>query len=208
MDINIRPAEAGDVEDLSLLVYLAGKSHMSRSIYDLMFPGSKDYQLEVLQSLLLVRPWFHYSIFLVADVDGKAVASLCGYSELETGGPKLGAALREIGWSSREVEELISRLEPFHRVFPPHPRDAWILEHAATMSAYREHGLMTALFKSFIDTAYEKGYRSVELGIFTGNLPARRAYEKLGFMVTEEYADAAFEELFSCPGMTRMVLSL
>ena len=67
---------------------------------------------------------------------------------------------------------------------------------------------MTSLFRTFISTAYERGYKSVELGIFTGNLPARRTYEKLGFMVTEEYADAAFEELFACPGMTRMVLSL
>jgi RimJ/RimL family protein N-acetyltransferase len=205
---NIRPAEAGDIEDLAFLVYLSGKSHMRRSIYDLMFQGSEEYQQEVLRSLLQVRPWFHFSMFLVADIDGKAVASLCGYSELETGGPKLSAAVREIGWSNREVEEAISRLEPFHRVFPPHPRDAWILEHAATMSGYRECGLMTTLFKTFIDTAHERGYRSVELGIFTGNLPARRAYEKLGFMVTEEYADTAFEELFACPGMTRMVLSL
>lgn len=208
MNMNIRPAEAGDTKDLAFLVYLAGKSHMRKPIYDLMFPGSEEYQLEVLQSLLRVRPWFHYSMFLVADVDGKAVASLCGYSELETGGPKLSAALREIGWSRRDVEKVISRLEPFRRVFPPHPRDAWILEHAATLSEYREHGLMTSLFKTFIDTAYEGGYRSIELGIFTGNLPARRTYEKLGFMVTEEYADAAFEELFECPGMTRMVLSL
>lgn len=208
MKTSIRPAEAGDIEELAFLVYLAGKSHMRKPIYDLMFPGSEGYQLEVLMKLLQVRPWFHYSMFIVADVGGKAVASLCGYSELETGGPKLSAALREIGWSQREVEAVISRLEPFHRVFPTHPRDAWALEHAATMSEHRKRGLMSALFKTFIDKACEKGYRTVELGIFTGNLPARRAYEKLGFMVTDEYADAAFEDLFGCPGMTRMVLSL
>lgn len=208
MEMNIRSAGVGDIEELAFLVYLAGKSHMRRSIYDLMFPGNEEYQLEVLRNLLLVRPWFHFSMFLVADVGGKAAASLCGYSELETGGPKLSAALREIGWSRREVEGAISRLEPFRRVFPPHPRDAWILEHAATMQGHRGKGMIAGLFRDFIAIGYERGYRHVELGIFTGNLPAQRAYEKLGFMTTDEYADAAFEELFGCPGMTRMVLSL
>jgi hypothetical protein len=46
----------------------------------------------------------------------------------------------------------------------------------------------------------------MELAIFTGNLPAQRAYEKLGFVAADSHSDPFFETIFDCPGMTRMVL--
>jgi RimJ/RimL family protein N-acetyltransferase len=42
----------------------------------------------------------------------------------------------------------------------------------------------------------------------TGNTPAQRAYEKVGFRVDRDYGDPSFEDFFDSPGMTRMLLEL
>ncbi len=93
MKVLIRAARFEDIGDIAELVYLAGKSHMETSIYDLMFPGSRDYQVEVLRELLNVTHWFNYSLFLVAVVDGRVASTLCGYSACDTGMPRLKDAL-------------------------------------------------------------------------------------------------------------------
>jgi ribosomal protein S18 acetylase RimI-like enzyme len=206
--ISIRAATSDDVEGLAYLLYLAGKSHMPISVYEMMFQVGMERQLEILRQLLMVRPWFHHSEFLIAVVDGEGVASLCGYSESDKGVPRLGDALMEIGWSQEDVRGVTNRLDPLRRVYPTHPEDAWVLEHAATLEGYRRMGLITSLFNEIIDRGQEKGYNHMELAIFTGNLPAQRAYEKLGFLATDEYSHPSFESIFDCPGMTRMILNL
>ena len=206
--ISIRAALADDVERLTYLVYLAGKSHMPTSVYEMMFHGDMERQLEILRQLLMVRPWFHHSEFLIADVDGDVAASLCGYSESEKGIPRLGDALVETGWNREDVKGIIERLEPLRRVYPTHPEDAWVLEHAATLEGYRRMGLVSSLFEAIIERGREKGYSYIELAIFTGNLPAQRAYEKLGFVAADSYSHPSFESIFDCPGMTRMTLNL
>ena len=204
--ISIRAATSDDVERLAYLLYLAGKSHMPVSVYEMMFKGSMEHQLEILRKLLMVRPWFHHSEFLVSDVDGEAAASLCGYSESEKGMPRLGEALMVTGWSQRDAKAVIDRLEPLRRVYPPHLEGTWILEHAATLEGYRRMGLISSLFEAVIERGRERDYNRMELAIFTGNLPAQRAYENLGFVTMESYSDPFFETIFDCPGMTRMVL--
>ena len=59
-----------------------------------------------------------------------------------------------------------------------------------------------------MDRGRKQGYKKVELGMFIGNDPAQRAYEKVGFTLSDESRDPEFEDLFGSPGMVRMVREL
>ena len=210
MDALIRPAVPGDADKVSRLMYLAGQSHIDTSIYDIMFPGTLEFKLEQLRELFTTttRSWFHYSHYLVAEVDEEVAGSLCGYNELEAGGRKVRKAFKETGWGSTKGRDMVERLQPFYRVYPVHPEDAWVIENVAVFPEFRRKGLINALLEEILDRGRQRGYKYAELGILIGNLPAQWAYEKAGMVVVEETTDPEFEEIFGSPGMARMVVEL
>ena len=210
MDAVIRPAEPRDVSEVTRLMYLAGKSNVETSIYDLTFPGSMEERLEKLGSLFTAstRSWYHHSFYLVNEVEGKVAGSLCGYNELEAGGAKLREAFIEIGIDRAEGMAMYERMQPFYRVNPIHPKDAWVIEHVAVFPEYCGQGLIYKLLNQILERGRGLGYKHAELGMLIGNTPARKAYEKAGFVITDEYTDPDFEKIFGSPGMVRMVAKL
>jgi translation initiation factor 4G len=205
-----RPAVPGDADRVSRLIYLAGQSHLEISIYDIMFPGNLDFKLEQLSKLFATTTpsWFHYSHYLVAEVDGKTAGSLCGYNELEAGGRKVRKAFKETGWGSTKGRHMVERLQSFYRVYPSHPEDAWVIENVAVFPEFRRRGLINTLLEEILDKGRRLGYKYAELGMLIGNLPAQRAYEKAGLAIVEETTDPEFEKTFGSPGMARMVVQL
>lgn len=206
MDILIREATPQDAPAVAKLMYIAGKSHVDLSIYDLMFPGSMEQRLQKLAALFTARArsWYHYSHYLVSEVDGKVAGSLCGFNDLESGGKKLGEAFIEIGTDRAEGKAMYERMLPFHRVNPEHYEDSWVIEHVAVFPDYRGQGIITSLLEEVLRRGREAGYDHAELNMLIGNTPARRAYEKAGFVIVEENTDEEFMKLFNTPGMARL----
>ena len=206
----IRPAVPDNAAEVAKLMYISSISPVRNALYDLMFPGAAEQRLEQLRGLYLAdaRSWFHFSHYLVAEVNGEVAAALCGYSEPEAGRLKLAEALPEIGWDEQEGIAFAERMEPILRVYPTFTDDVWIIENVATFPQYRRMGLINSLLKEIVKAGRDNGHMKVGLGIIIGNLPARKAYERIGFKLTEEYFDGSFEEIFGCPGMARMVLEL
>ena len=206
----IRPAAPDDGAELARLMYISSISPVRNALFDLMFPGDAEGRLEQLRGLYLAdaRSWFHFSHHLVAEVDGEVAAALCGYGESVAGRLKLAEALTEIGWDEQEGIAFAERMEPILRVYPTFADDVWIIENVATFPEYRRMGLINSLLEDIVRKGQESGYMKVGLGIIIGNIPARKAYEKIGFKVMEEYTDGSFEEIFGCPGMARMELEL
>ena len=206
----IRPATPDDISRVTQLMYLAAKSNVEVSIYDLMFPGSMEERMEKLSKLYMAttRSFYHYSHYLVAELEGEIAGSLCGYSELEAGGLMMREALVEIGIDRSEEMAMYERMRPFFHVNPTHPEDSWIIEHVAIFPEYRGNGLVLSLLERIMAKGYELGFRYAELGMLMGNLSAQRAYEKAGFIAAEEKTDPEFERIFGSPGMVRMVKEL
>ncbi len=210
MDTLIRPATPDDVSEVTQLMYLAARSDRDISLYDVMLPGSMDERLEQLGKLFkaVARSYYHYSHYLVAMVEGRVAGSLCGYNELEAGAQKLREAFKEIGVGREEGKAMFERMQPFFRVSFPHPDDAWIVEHVAVFPKFRGNGVVQLLLDRVLQTGLDLGYRHAELGMLIGNTSAQRAYEKAGFVASEERTDAEFEKIFKGPGMVRMVKEL
>jgi GNAT superfamily N-acetyltransferase len=191
-------------------MYLAGKSHVQTSIYDVMFPGSMEERLQKLAGLFTasVRSWYHYSHYLVSEIDGRVAGSLCGFNELDSGGTLLRDAFIEIGVDRAGGKAMNARMQPFHRVNPAHYQDSWVIEHVAVFPDFRGQGVITALLREILERGRELGYACAELNMLIGNTPAIRAYEKAGFFVVEENTDEEFMNTFGSPGMSRLYKDL
>jgi RimJ/RimL family protein N-acetyltransferase len=205
-----RSAEPEDADIIAEHEYIAGKSNAKISLYDLVFPGSKEESIACLKKLLLTntRSWLHYSHYLVGIIEGEVVASLCGYNEAQSGAQKMIEALVEIGYGPEELLNIYERAASFYRVVPAHPDEAWVIEHVATSEEFRGLGLISDLLETIMKRGREQGFKKVELGMFIGNRPAQRAYEKVGFVLADQQIDSEFEQIFGVPGMVRMVRDL
>jgi GNAT superfamily N-acetyltransferase len=210
MESLIRPAAPGDATEVARLMYLAGKSHVKTSIYDLTFPGSMEERLSKLTALLTTqaRSWYHYSHYLVSEVDGSVAGSLCGFNDREAGGSLMQQAYIEIGTDRAEGKAMFERLQPFYRVNPVHYEDSWVVEHVAVFPDFRGQGIISALLEEILDRGRGRGFKSAELNMLIGNTPAQRAYEKVGFIVVEENTDEEFMKIFGSPGMVRLYMQL
>jgi translation initiation factor 4G len=210
MNAIIRPATPRDASTVAELMYLAGKSHVETSIYDLMFPGSMEERLRKLAGLFTAqaRSWYQYSYYLASEVGGAVAGSLCGFNELEAGGALLRDAFIEIGTDRAEGKAMYERMQPFHRVNPKHYEDSWVVEHVAVLAGFRGQGIVTGLLEEILQRGRELGYRCAELNMLIGNTPAQMAYEKAGFIVVEENTDEEFMRLFGSPGMARLYMEL
>jgi len=208
--VTIRPAVPEDAAAAAKLIYLAGKSHLETSIYDLMFPGDMEDRLRRLAALFTAETpsFYHHSHYLVCESDGEVAGCLCGYNEGESGDALAVKALAEIGIDRAEGKAINARMQPFYRVYPGHYEDSWVVEHVAVFPSFRRRGLVTALLEEILRKGRERGYARAELNMFIGNEPARRAYEKAGFVAVEERTDDEFMRIFKSPGMLRMYREL
>ncbi|SRR5450759_161179 len=209
----VRLATVQDCRVLAYQAYLAGKSHLNRSIYDLMFPGvpgPNDERLTVMENLLQTRniSWFHYTFCSVAEVEGQVAASLNHYDNREGAHEKLGEALSELGWDKEERQAMRRRMLPYVNVDFEKPTDSMIVENIAVSPKFRRRGLAEELLNEAIGIARTEGLANVQVGVFIGNKPAQKAYEKFGFKAVNEKTDPAFEEMTGSPGLMQMSLDL
>ena len=208
----IRPAEPEDAPRIAYIMYLAGRGHVERSVYDLLIPGAlgpTPERLSVIERLLTTGAvsMYHHTHFTVAEVGGEVVSAISCFPYEDGRVRHIRAAFREVGWSDGDMLAMVDRIEPFTEVEPRYPRDHWILENAATYEGYRGRGLMRMLFEDAIEKGRAKGYTTMHLSCFMEN-PAVGLYEKLGFRVTKTSTGERFEEVFGCPGMHEMTLKL
>jgi translation initiation factor 4G len=210
MGYAIRPAVPEDASGAARLMYLAARSHVDTSIYDLTFPGSMEERLSKLAALFTAqtRSWYHYSHYLVGESGGSVAGCLCGFNELEAGGKKVQEAYIEIGTDRAEGKAMFERLQPFNRVNPRHYEDTWVIEHVAVFPEFRGRGMVSALLLEILEQGRERGFKSAELNMLIGNTPAQRAYEKAGFVIVEENTDEEFMRIFGSPGMARLYMQL
>ncbi|OFW55713.1 MAG: hypothetical protein A2W01_10345 [Candidatus Solincola sediminis] len=202
----IREAAPEDVDAVTRLMYLAGKSNVEKSIYDIMWPQSMDLRMGRLAALYKAsaRSWYRYDCYLVSESDGKVAGSLCGYNELESGDLKVRDAFIEVGVDREEWQVMLQALQPYYRVRPDHPEDAWIIEHVAVFPEFRGRGLILDLLEKILERGRERGYKLAQLDMLIGNAPAQRAYEKAGFKASDQREDPEFATLFGAPGMLKM----
>jgi len=213
MNIQIRPARPEDAEFLAWLILTAGRAHITRGIWEVILGATEQGNLEFLKLLAVTaRPHlFHYSCYLIAELDGKPAAGLRGYDPTRLGYETLRRAMPEVfiklGHSGPDPETN-KRAERVLCCIPEDTEGAWIIDSVATVPKHRRKGLVDRLLATILEKGRQEGFRRAQINIYIGNLPAQSAYEKQGFKIVDEKRHPDFEAEIGSPGMARMLKNL
>jgi hypothetical protein len=99
MDLRIRNDSANDAEFLAWLILTAGRADVRRGIWDVVLNQPEDECLSFLGLLTVTGAphLFHYSCYLIAEVEEGPVSGLGGYDPDTQGYPRLLEAGGELG---------------------------------------------------------------------------------------------------------------
>jgi translation initiation factor 4G len=212
--MRIRPATAADAEFVAWVILTASRSQLPLGAWDHYVGGDEARVRAFLGRMVTqdVQSFCRWGGFLIAEVDGVPAAGLSGYSSsdpaMENPTPALLAASRAVGWSDAELEAAGIRLGAFLTCVTEPPRDTWVVEWVATQQAFRRRGLVHELLLAVLDAGRRRGFARSQIMVFVGNTAARCAYERAGFVYTDEKRNPDFERLMGCPGIERLLREL
>jgi ribosomal protein S18 acetylase RimI-like enzyme len=209
----LRRARAADVAFVARVLEMAGRGHLERGPWDLMFTDAAE-RTRALEFIAgeASRSWCHHSLFHVADIGGQACAALVAFEPGELADTSLAAPLYEtfalLGWSQERAAAIGPALGPYLSCFPDMPPGTWIVENVGTREDARRRGLVRALLEHALELGRRRGCGQAQISCLIGNDAAQRAYERAGFEVVEERCDREFEKLIGAPGFSRMTRKL
>ena len=205
--VQIVQADRGHIPFVAWVVMEANRSHLPKGMWDLLLGDDEAEVLRYLEQLADtdVMHWGHYSLFLVAEVEGAPAAGLCGFFENELSGETVIAGAAEVNErAGRTAEEIAAGWERAKSIMAltalQHKPGAWVVEHVATRPEFRRRGLVQQLVAAMLARGRERGAKTADIGVLLGNDPAQRAYEKCGFEVVDEVRNAEFEAAYGSAG--------
>ncbi len=213
-DIKIVEARREHAPFIAWVMLTAARSHLPVGMWDLLCGDSEVETLRFLEALATTGEshWAHYSLFLVAEVDGRPASALCGYIDAENGTHTLIAAMQQanaaVGRTDADMATGWARAASIAKVNPEHEPSSWIVEHVATLPEFRRQGLIDRLLAEVIERGRRRGATVADVGVLIGNDRAQRAYEKAGFRVIDEKLDPEFESAYNCIGIRSLTRAL
>ena len=211
MSMVVRRAEPRDAGFLGWASVVAARSHLTRGWFDVVLRRDDAFVMAFAAHLARAnaRSWWHWSVFRVAELDGKVAAAICGFGDdsfyRESGAAMIEASER-MGLPQSEQEELWPRGAFILSATTSEP-GAWTIENVATSPAFRRKGLVQALLENELRIALAAGHRKAQISVLIGNTPAERAYQKSRFVFAEEKRAAEFEAALGSPGTRRFTRS-
>jgi len=213
-DVKIRSARPDDAPFLAWVILTAGRGHCQRGVWDVIIGKSEHECLALLEQLVITETLhtFHYTGFIVAEVDGLLVAAISGYDPMELGRDKeaLGGleAGQKIGLTETDWEKIQKGISTISAVRPDEIEGAWTLESVAVLPEFRRSGLMNQLMEEMLEIGRRRGFHLAQGSVFIGNTASLKACEKCGFRVVDEKRHPDFESETGCPGLVKLLLDL
>jgi ribosomal protein S18 acetylase RimI-like enzyme len=218
MSISVRWARREDGDFLAWVMLTASRAQLKRGIWDLIICAGEraDHRgcLDYLKRLAVAEPrsLYHYENFLVAELDGKPAAALCGFEmsadTWKTVADAMLAVEREIGWTESEVAASQQRVAPVWPCFLEDVGADWIVENIATKPECRGQGAASVLIEEIVREGALRGRRLVQISTYIGNDAGQSVYEKCGFRFSDEKRCAELERLLGAKGFARLLRKL
>ena len=209
----VRAAGKDDADFLSWLILTAGRAHVKKGIWEVILEETEKKCLDFLRELSVTKipHYFHYSSYLLAEVNGTPVAGLGGYDHAVLGNSALLQALPEVFSKLGNETGGINRSSEPPRIvscIPDSVEGAWIIDSVAAIEKFRRKGIVSKLLKEMMGKGRKNGFKLAQINIYIGNVAAQRLYEKHGFKVIDEVRDPYFEAQIGSPGMACMLRNL
>jgi ribosomal protein S18 acetylase RimI-like enzyme len=204
----IRPATPGDAEFIAWTIQAAMRSHVKKGWFDIMLARPEAECLEFVRRLALAETpsWWHHSLFLIAEVDGKPASALCRFRAGD-GYPLSERAMMEVvasyQWSEAELKAMWRRGAYAFTCIMPGDDNRWTIENVATLPEYRGRGLVGILIEHALEDGRRRGFTEAQITFLIGNDPAERAYTKAGFTFEAEKRHPDHEAACGSPGLRR-----
>ena len=152
------------------------------------------------------QSWWHVSQFLIAEAEGERAAALCA---MPAAGTRAAArlAIAEVAdktdLNASELAAILRRGAYTANCWVQGGDGDWLLEHVASLPAYRGRGLVQSLIGHALAAGQAAGFRRASISFLIGNNAAERCYARAGFAFAEERRETAFEALIGAPGFRR-----
>jgi N-acetylglutamate synthase-like GNAT family acetyltransferase len=200
MSIKIRNANASDAPFLAQMILQSSRAGKKDGMFDLVFETNDDKTLlEKLEKLTQTQAknYCHHRNFLVAELDGQTVGTLCAYEPRIATKDEFVAALREAGCGDK-VEEA---LEPFYACEFDLNKRTLMFDFMEELEGFIDVGVLKALMTKSLLTARLKGYRIAQTIIEIGSLESELFYKKLGFHKVKQIECELYKEKFGRLGL-------
>jgi ribosomal protein S18 acetylase RimI-like enzyme len=209
----IRPACTDDASFIARNILASQRGPLPRGWFDIALGWDEPQCLAFVERIAVAQQqsWWHVSQFIIAEVDGKPAASLCALPASGTGAAvrvAIETAADEAGLDPSEVMAILRRGAYTRNCWVQGGEGDWLIEHVATLSEYRGHGLVQALIDDALAAGREAGFERASISFLIGNEAAERCYAKAGFSFAEEKRDPEFEALTGSPGFRRFTRAM
>jgi hypothetical protein len=205
MSIKIRTAKAEDAPFLAQMMLQSSRAEKKTGIFDLIFGSNDDaILLEKLQKLATTEAKSHcnYRNFLIAEMDGKSVGTLCSYEPRISTQETFVKALEEVGCS----DDVTDALDVVYACDFDLNRSTLMLDFMEEAEGFVDVGVLKALMQKSLLNARMKGYSRAQTLIEIGSLEAELFYKKLGFNVVDEKECELYRETFGRNGLKLLSL--
>jgi len=205
MNIKIRKATVSDIEFLSKMILQSSRAGKKEGIFDLFFKTNNE--TEVLNKIELLtqtkaKNHCHYSNFLVAELDGKCVGSLCSYEPRISTKQVFIDSLNEVGGA----EDIESTLEVMYCCNFDLNNRTLMFDFMEELEGFLDIGILKELMQKSLLTARLKGYRIAQTIVEIGSLETLLVYKKFGFKEMEQQESELYREVFGRNGLVLLAI--
>lgn len=200
MSIEISKASKQDAKFLAQMILQSSRAEKKFGIYDLVFGAKNDAELlSYLEKLVVTesKNHCHYSNFLIANMNGKQVGTLCSYEPRISNHEAFVKSLEEMGYDG-DISEYESILEACD--FEQNNRTL-IFDFMEELEGFVDVGVLKALMQKSLLTARLKGYRIAHTIVEIGSLETILLYKKMGFRELKQKECEIYKEKFGRLGL-------
>ncbi len=194
-------------------ILTASRSQLDRGWFDIVLARPEADCLDFIANLCVseVRSWWHYSHFLIAELDHSPVAALCAFRAGDAyplSGAAIAGTARRRGIDEAGQRVMWQRGAYIFTCTFDGADGLWTIENVATAPDHRGHGLAGELLARALRDGVEAGASHAQITFLIGNDAAERAYAKAGFVFDGERRHPDFEAAMGAPGLRRYILEL
>ncbi|PHQ91971.1 MAG: acyl-CoA acyltransferase [Sulfurimonas sp.] len=205
MSIKIRKALEADSKFLALMILQSSRAGKKDGIFDLIFNTNDDETiLKALDALTLTRAKTHcnFNNFLIAELNGKKVGTLCSYEPRIATQDTFVLGLKEIGYD----KDITSALEVMSCCDFDLNNRTLMFDFMEELEGFVDVGILKTLMQKSLLTARLKGYRIGQARVEIGSLETILFYKKLGFKQIAEKQSELYKEKFGRAGQILLAL--